>query len=380
METTEVVDKTLTEIKESTPEMPVLGYTVIASLDPSLEVHHDDLKRYLTQYGFSADSLLPPMPEARTYIRRGITAWLKEIAKNGTGTSIQLIEEDATGRKNKPLVREIRSRDKNLLVLALVTENIDLDALGLSYLTNLRVFYVKPQREAPGTLMLTLTASGAHDPLTYAPDAEEQTLLDNLQKHVDHYQVTYKTQELTRMSKKIIESLSATTMRQSGGVYFVPYANRERLTKLKQLTEILLSNPDGKNTSTLMHIPIMDEVNSRTQVAASAHQTFLAKTTAFEHYMQRFLTDPENRKRGIHKDLMQANIKKMDDFKAELDLYNKLLGVQKEEIETRIDDLENKAQELITLYAIGVKHERETAGVTVKPLPIDEDDEDEDDE
>ena len=165
METTEVVDK-LTEIKESTPEMPVLGYTVIASLDPSLEVHHDDLKRYLTQYGFSADTLLPPMPEARTCLRRGITAWLKEIAKNGTGTSIQLIEEDATGRKNKPLVREIRSRDKNLLVLALVTENIDLDALGLSYLTNLRVFYAKPQRETAGTLMLTLTPSGAHDPLT----------------------------------------------------------------------------------------------------------------------------------------------------------------------------------------------------------------------
>lgn len=376
------------EIKESTATMPLLGYTVIASLDSSLEVSFADLQQTLMPLGFGSDDLLPPAPEPRTYVRRAITAWIKEMAQEGTGTTVDLFEEDETGHKTKPLVREVKIRDKAQIVLALVSENVDLAAMGLSYLTNLRVFYVKPKKdkdgqETPGVLNLTLTPSGATDAHTHVPDDQEQTLLDGLQKHIEHYAETYKTQELTRMVKKIIESMNATTMRPSGGVYFVPYQHRDQLARLKTLVEQNLTAPTGKTTSTLMHLPVVDEANTKAQVSRSAHQTFVSKAYAFEVDMQRFLNNPANRQRGIHKNLMEKRIEDMEAVKNELDLYGKLLGVQREEIAAKLDKMEDQARELINLYAIGVKRERETAGVaaaTAKPLPTDDEDEDEDDE
>ncbi len=355
------------EVKETSKTLKLSGYSVFAVLDKRLEIGFDELRQRVTPLGFGAEELLPPEPEPRTYIRRAITAWLREIATSDIGLPVELLDDDEeTGRKKKPLVREIKNRDKNVLVLALVRENIDLDALGLSYLTNLRVFYIKPKKdkeqpEQPGKLTLTLTPSGATDPATYITDPREQALLISLQKHVDHYAQTYKVEELRRMVKKIIESMSAINMRPDGGVYFVPYHNRDKLIRLKELVEQALPSTAGKNTSILMHLPVADETSSNEQVAGAAHQTFVARADALQERMQRVLLDAENKKRGIRKDLMEKRIAEIDELKQELDLYHKILGVQQEEIASRLTQMQEQAQELIGLYAIGVKREREKA-------------------
>ena len=357
-------------VKESTKDLPLLGYNVFAVLDKSLEISFADLRVQVTPLGFGADELSPPEPEPRTYIRRAITAWLHEIATSGPGLPIELLEEDEeTGRKKKPLVREIKNRDKRVLTLALVQENIDLDALGLNYLTNLRVFYVKPlkdkeQPEQPGMLTLTLTPSGATDPHTYVPDSREVTLIAALQKHVDYYSQTYKVEELRRMVKKIIETMKPANLRPDGGVYFIPYSSRDKLIRLKELVEKGLTSSTGKNASVLMHLIVPDEETSRAQVAGAAHQTFLDRTDALEKKVLRVLEDAENKKRGIRKEAMEARIGEMDELKQELDLYHKLLGVQRTEIESRIDKMEEQARELLGLYAIGIKRERAEARAT----------------
>jgi hypothetical protein len=369
-------------VQESTPAFPILGYTVIASLDSHLEIEHDQLRQLVTPLGFGSEEFSPPEAEPRTYIRRAIAAWLTEIATSATGIPVQLVEQDEeTGRRAKPLVREIRNRDKNLLVLALVKENVDLDALGLSYLTNLRVFFLKPPKpeegeaQQPGTLTLTLTPSGAADPTTYVPTSQELALLAGLEHHVDYYSRVYKSAELSRMIKKIIESMAATTMRVSGGVHFIPYEKRGQLIRLKELLEQQLPSTTGKNTSVLTHIAVIDDKDggNREQVRESVHRALMQRVEAYEENIKRFLDAPQTRKRGIRKDLMEERIKKYEELKAELDLYHRLLGVQREEIEARIDSLEQEALRLITGYAIGVKREV-TAGATA----ISDKDEDDD--
>jgi len=114
--------------------------------------------------------------------------------------------------------------------------------------------------------------------------------------------------------------------------------------------------------------------------AQSAHRTFVARADAFAADMQRFVTDRENKKRSIRKDLMEKRSIKMEELKTELDLYNKLLGVQREEIEECINHMEEQAQELIGLYAIGVKREREAARAQAQATTGDEEDEEEGEE
>ncbi len=56
------------------------------------------------------------------------------------------------------------------------------------------------------------------------------------------------------------------------------------------------------------------------------------------------------------------------------------MGVQREEIEARVNRMEEQAQELIGLYAIGVKREREAARAQAQTQATSGDEEDGEDE
>ncbi len=347
------------EIKESSAQFPILGYTVIASLDTKSEISHDRLLQLITPLGFG--NFLPPQVEPPTYFQRAIAAWIKELKNSAIPAA--LIDDDG-----KSLVRRIKGPDSDVLIFALVKENVDLAALGLSYLTNLRVFFVKPPRvkegeqPQPGTLTLTLTPSGATDPRTYCPNAQEAALLSNLQKWVDHYAVTYKSSELSRMVNDIIESMGAARMRLSGGVHFVPYAQRDNLARLKQLVEVSLpTSTGGKSSSTLMHLPIIDEENSREQVSGSAHSAFVQRVDSYEENMRRFLLAHETvegrKPKPIKKKYMEERIAQYEEMKAELEIYDMLLGTRRQEIESRVSALEEQALALIGLYGQSIANQ-----------------------
>jgi hypothetical protein len=328
--------------------LELLGYTVIASLDSRTEISHPDLLQLTTPLGFGGYA--PPQVEPNTYIKRAIMAWLKELAKGENGISL---EEEEEGRKAKSLVRQIKTPDKQVIILALVKENINLEELGLEYLTNLRVFFVrpKPHTEDEGILTLTLTPSGQTDPRTYYPTQKEQDLLDSLQRHVTYYKGVYKSLELRRMINQIIEGMQSTNMRPNGGVSFIPYFKRDTLVLLKQLMEGLQRQPGGDKTS-LLHIPIIDEENSKRQLAGASHDAFMQRVVAHKEAMTRFVA--QNRKRGIRLDNMQARIADYQELRAQLDVYTGLLDVRLDEVRVEVDTLERQAQELIGLYAKGL--------------------------
>jgi len=195
---------------------------------------------------------------------------------------------------------------------------------------------------------LTLTPSGATDPRTYYPTAKEANLLDSLQRHVTYYQSVYKSLELRRMINEIIDGMQATNLRPNGGVMFVPSYKREELVRLKQLMEGLQAQTGGEKSS-LLHIPIVDEENSKKQLAGATHDAFMQRVTAYKEAMTRFLA--QHRKRGIRLDNMQARIAEYQEFKAQLEVYTGLLDVRLDEVRGEVDTLERQAQELIGLYA-----------------------------
>lgn len=329
--------------------LELLGYTVIAGVDSKIEVSHEDLLSLTTPLGFGSHT--PPQVEPNTYIKRAMVSWLKELAQGGTLNPFE--EDEEEGRKPKSLVRQIKTPDRQTIILALVKENINLAELGLEYLTNLRVFYIrpKPHSDEPGHLTLTLTPSGQTDPRSYIPTLEEEQLLDSLRRHVTHYQSTYKSLELRRMIVSIIESMQSTNMRPKGGVYFVPSFKRDQLVALKQLMEELQAKPGGEKT-TLLHIPVIDEENSKRQLAGASHDAFMQKVSAYKEAMIRFVA--QNRKRGIRLDNMQVKLAEYQDLKAQLEVYTGLLDVRLDEVKAEVEVLEQQAQELIGLYAKGL--------------------------
>ncbi len=327
-------------IEESSAEFPLLGYTVIASVK-GIEVKHDALLQALTPLGFG--SFLPPVREPGTMLRRAMSRWLKSLIHNNTSPWGE--EEEDEDKKIKRLIREIASRRRNTLTLALVTEDIDLAEYGLSYLTDLRLFYNK----GTGELSLTTTPTGSHRPESMT--VQEKALLAELLPFWNTYKDTHIAGDLSRMTTAIIESMQTTKMRPGGGIYFVPYARREDLARLKQLLEELPSGEE-ENTSTLLHIPVVDTKTTKAQMAQMAHRSFMAEVAALQKNLHTFIERSEEaqekgKQTRISTESMLVRLEEYKAMKAKAHLYTQVLDMRQQEILTNLDSLQETARKLL---------------------------------
>jgi hypothetical protein len=321
------------DIEPATDDFPLLGYTVIAALG-GVAVRHDELRRSLAALGL--ERYLPGLPEPRTALRRALRAWLDELA-GSRGEALDLGIEDDGERRTRQLVREIPGA--RLLTLALVAESVDLAHLGLSYLTNLRVFFDR----ATGELTLTTTASGQPDPLQLAPGAttRDRALLGRLRPHWEYYRELHTSSDLGRMVQAIIADLDATSLRPAGGVSFVPYGQRAALQRLKQLIEATLpAAPGQRNTSTLLHLPVVDRPGVRAHMARAIHQALLGEVAS-----------------------LQKDLDRLGEYRAlrtKIELYGEILGARQQQALGALAGLQQTARSLLDAEA-GAMPEAEVA-------------------
>ena len=306
--------------------MPLLGYTVIASLK-GVEVTHDDLLSLLTPMGFG--QYLPALVEPRTALRRAIREWIKELSGVFSGK-----EDEST--KTKQLVREINSKKKNELVMVLVIEEGDLETLDLSYLKDLQIFLDKKTQE----LTSLRTVSTRPKPMA------DWELLDKLVPHYERYAQLHTAGDLSRMIADIISSMNAQALRGNGGVYFVPYDQRYQLVLLKELIEEKLPGPaDGSNQSSLLHLPIVDTQNAKAQLSGATHAAFLSDLETLAKNLQRFIEQSKNGK--VKPESIAARLVQYQEMKAKVELYHRVLGMYQSEIISKLEDLEQNARRLL---------------------------------
>ncbi len=348
------------EIEQATDEFPLLGYTVIASLK-GIEVPHDDLAALLASLRLA--SYLPAIPDPRTSLRRAIRAWLKELTTSGTAdVAGWLSEEDEEDLKTKRLVREISAPRAPWLTLALVAESIDLAELGLSYLTHLRVIYDKKT----GVLNLTTTPTGRDG--AAQTTLQDQALLASLEPLWEHYRTLHTAGDLARMVQDMIADMDASAMRRGGGVYFVPYARRAALTTLKRLIEEALpAAPGEENTSSLVHLPIIDRPTIKRQMASIAHKSFMAEVTALQKDLERFIaqagaTTKKGKPGTIRRESMVARLADYQGMKAKVGLYAEMLGMRQQEIARSLDTLQQTARTLLDTAAGAASEDEDDGG------------------
>jgi hypothetical protein len=235
--------------------------------------------------------------------------------------------------------------------MALVAENVDLAHLGLSYLTNLRVFFDL----SAGQLYLTTTPTGQPDPLQFAlhSSARDQALLARLRPFWDQYRGLHTTSDIGRMIHAIIADLDATSLRPGGGVSFVPYAQRPTLERLKHLIEQALPAAPGKsNVSTLLHLPVIDRPAVRTHMARVIHHSLLGEVTAMQKNLDRLVQQShaatEQGRRGAIRPSTVANrLSEYRSMRAKVELYGEILGARQEQAIRALGELQLAARSLL---------------------------------
>lgn len=317
--------------------LPLLGYTTLFHLK-DIEIDQPSILRIISPLGL--EKFLPGLPEPQTALKRAVSRWMKQLAKVDLGID----EEDKT------LVRPINLRGKSpILAMALIVESKDLEEWGLSYLTNLRVFYDK----ASGTLALTCTSLGQGTTMT----PMEQQLIASLDPLFRYFQQVYVATDLGRMVARAILDMDSTTLREKGGAYFVPYKRREDLQALKDMLELGLPAPAGKdNTSTISAFPVIDKNSMRKQMSQLSHKSMMAEIEAMSKDLDRFIekaksiTEKGNPGR-VKKQSIVSRLTEYKGMKQKIELYSEMLGLRKEELMESLGTLKEKAMELVDLEA-----------------------------
>jgi hypothetical protein len=99
-----------------------------------------------------------------------------------------------------------------------VTEDVDYQALGLGYATDLRILLDKKT----GQMICSTSASGRSEAWH-----ESQQVAAELQPYWEEFKDLPVAGDLSEMMRRIVDSLLATSLRRSGGVYFVPVGRRD---------------------------------------------------------------------------------------------------------------------------------------------------------
>jgi len=123
----------LNGVEASNSQFPLIGYTVFWRL-AGIRVSHPDLEQALHTTGF--DKHLPDPPTPRVALRRALAEWIRTKQRTVRRSQFQQDDKEQDengGGRRRTLIRVINRAGSEHLVYALVAEDIDFSALGLSY-------------------------------------------------------------------------------------------------------------------------------------------------------------------------------------------------------------------------------------------------------
>lgn len=323
----------LNGVEASTSQFPLIGYTVFWRL-AGIRVSHPDLEQALQAAGF--EKHLPDPPTPRVALRRALAEWIR--SKQRIARSLQLQQDDEDQDENnsvrrRTLIRVINRAGSEHLVYALVAEDIDFSALGLSYGTALRILLHKKT----GEMICTTDAEGVID-----AQRESQQVTDELMPYWRQYRDLFIARDLSETMREIVDGMNAVSLRQSGGVYFVPAGERDSLFRLRQLITDIPRIDDLDPFVCALGVP--DAVEAKRGLSKAVHAGLLDEVNSLRGDLNRLSESGDH----LREKTIAQRLVVYKRLKAKAEMYQELLGMRQDEVRTGITALEREALNLLS--------------------------------
>jgi hypothetical protein len=327
----------LNGLEAATSQLPLIGFTVLWRLE-GIRVSHPDLEHALQLAGF--EKYLPDPPTPRVALRRALAEWIKTKQRTARTLQLQLGDEDQEKNgddRRRTLIRVIDRAGSEHLVYALVAEDIDFSALGLSYGTALRILLNKKT----GEMICTTDAEGLID-----AQRESQQVTDELMPYWRQYRDLFIARDLSQMVREIIGGMNAVSLRQAGGVYFVPESERDSLFRLRQLIARIPQAAGPGSFVCALGVP--DAIETRRGLSRAVHAGLLDEIKSLRGDLGRLgETGDRLREKTVAQRLVTYKR-----LKAKAEMYQDLLGMQQDQVRTGIAELECEALNLLGADAV----------------------------
>jgi hypothetical protein len=327
----------LNGVEASTSQFPLIGYTVFWRL-AGIRVSHPDLERALQAAGF--EKYLPDPPTPRVAVRRALAEWIR--AKQRIARDLQLQQDDEErdendGGRRRTLIRVINRAGSEHLVYALVAEDIDFSMLGLSYGTALRILLHKKT----GEMICTTDAEGVID-----AQRESQQVTNELMPYWRQYRDLFIARDLSEMMREIIDGMNAVSLRQAGGVYFVPAGERDSLFRLRQLITDIPQVAELDPFVCALGVP--DAAEAKRGLSKAVHAGLLDEVNSLRGDLNRLSESGER----LREKTIAQRLVIYKRLKAKAEMYQELLGMRQDEVRAGIVALEREALNLLAVDAV----------------------------
>ena len=230
------------------------------------------------------------------------------------------------------MIRVINRAGSEHLVYALVAEDIDFSALGLSYGTALRILLHKKT----GEMICTTDAEGVIN-----AQRESRRVTDELAPYWRQYRDLFIARDLSEMMREIVAGMNAVSLRQAGGVYFVPAGERDSLLRLRQLIAGIPQVAELDPFVCALGVP--DAVEAKRGLSKAVHAGLLDEINSLRGDLGR-LSESGDR---LREKTIAQRLVIYKRLKAKAEMYQELLGMRQDEVRAEIAGLEREALNLL---------------------------------
>ncbi|WP_193065141.1 DUF6744 family protein [Oceanobacillus oncorhynchi] len=211
------------------------------------------------------------------------------------------------------LVREVYRTNKEVQ-RNLVVETVDRNGKRLSY-------------DSKGAVILLDKKNHTISFTAFSPMTNELCL--QTEKKFNLYRNHFSSQQLRVMVQKIIQSLAPTPVRNSGGIWFVPFTKRKELTRLINFINSL-DNSEG------YQVPVINSNDNRKMVRTKLNDYFLS---ILEEYRNK-----TNLRKGEMKELISQTKKCIEDYQ----YYNNIATDRTKQVEQIIIALQKEVSNILS--------------------------------
>jgi len=240
---------------------------------------------------------------------------------------IELLPDEPTAEKAfKTAARETQVGHPNRL-LRLAMENEQETVFGI----------VHEQRDGSGGLQYHQEARITLDHSSDRVHSDQPTdsMVQKLMARFEELKTLHTTDDIRRTITKTLDSFAAVTLRQMGGVYWVPAPYASSLRRLQTAIEQL-----GKSKMHL--VPITATKEGQEALAQAAKASIEEELTALQTEMQQFLQTPPDRASTL-----MRRLEHFDDLRRKASLYQTVLQAQVEGLAENLTAMEQQVHSLL---------------------------------
>ena len=200
---------------------------------------------------------------------------------------------------------------------------------------------VREQRHDDGSLDYSTEAKITLDREreVFSSDRPQHDLVAAVQTRFDMYRKTHHPDDVRRTIVKTLGSLAAVTLREGGGVYWVPAPHAEKVRRMQTAVEKI-------GSSRVYLLPIHKTAESASALGEIAKGSIEDELLSLKNEIASFVDVPPDRASTL--------VRRFDSFealRARAKLYRSVLAVEVQDLDKQLDKLSNTVEQLLAQKA-----------------------------